>query len=215
MIGLAAAAWAGEARFDRLQDEDGWLDLGTRRSRFGPVAVASRDIDGLTCYRAAVDAPVGVDALVRVTSRMARSSAWSSADLPVSIELERDGDSFVFFQVFDVPDWTFAADRYWVLRGTVERSGDHAVYRYHRTDGAAWPAVQQALAGYPNAVEPTTNFGAWTFRPEGVATRVEYRGCSAFGGSIPASLQSWLGLQQLPTLVEDLVGAAQAGRPDE
>lgn len=210
---LLATAFAGSARFDLLESDSGWKDLGTRASTYGRIDVRSRDIDGLTCFAGSVTAQVGVEALVKLTSHMVRSPEWSSARLPVSEELERSGSSFVMFQVFDVPNWTLASDRYWVLRGQVFRGGDGSgTYRYERVDPSAYPRVAQVLTGYEGAIEPPTNFGRWTFAPTEGGTLVEYRGCSAFGGSIPSSIQSWLGLQQLPTMMEELITAAGSGR---
>lgn len=210
---LLATALAGGARFDLLTAEDGWKDLGNRASSYGRIDVRSRDIDGLTCFAGSVVADVGVDALVRVTGHMVRSPEWSSARLPISEELERSGSSFVLFQLYDVPNWTLAADRYWVLRGSVSRGGDGAgTYRYERVDPARYPRVAEVLTEHDGAIEPPTNFGQWTFAPGEGGTRVSYRGCSAFGGSIPSSIQSWLGLQQLPTMMEELIDAARSGR---
>lgn len=210
---LFATALAGTARFDLLESDSGWRDVGNRSSSYGRIDVRSREIDGLTCYAGAVNAAVSVDALLRVTGHMVRSPEWSSASLPVSEELERSGSSFVLFQLFDVPNWTMAADRYWVLRGSTSRSSDGSgAYRYERVDPSAWPRVAQVLGGYSGAVEPPTNFGRWSFTPAGDGTRVEYRGCSAFGGSIPSSIQTWLGVQQLPTMLEELITAAGSGR---
>lgn len=210
---LLTAAFAGSARFDLLESDSGWKDIGNRASSYGRIDVRSREIDGLTCFSGAVNAQVSVDTLVRITGHMVRSPEWSSASLPVSEELERSGSSFVLFQLFDVPNWTLAADRYWVLRGLVSRGGDGSgAYRYERVDPSGYPRVAQVLAGYSGAIEPPTNFGRWTFTPTGDATRVEYRGCSAFGGSIPSSIQTWLGLQQLPTMMEELIDAAASGR---
>ena len=213
MIALVLAmAHAVEPRFDLLEADDGWTDLGTRNSEHGKVSVHSREVDGLTCFGGAVDSDVPVSALVGVASHMVLSPSWSTASLPVSEEFaseERaDGRSFVLFQLYDTPGWTFAADRYWVLRGTTSMSGAVGVYEYQRVDPAAWPRVAEVLVDHPGAVEPPTNFGRWTFTPDGEITRVEYRGCSEFGGVVPASIQTALARQQLPNMLTELIDAA-------
>lgn len=45
--------------------------------------------------------------------------------------------------------------------------------------------------------------------PDAGGARVTWRSCADFGGVVPASLQSWVALQQLPDTMEDLVNEAR------
>jgi hypothetical protein len=210
MIALIAAALAASPTAV-LDDPNGWTSIGTRASALGPIEVRSRAVGSVTCYEGVAHAEADPDALLAVTRRMARANEWSSSRLTVSRELARDGESFVLFQVLDVPGWTLASDRYWVLRGTnTWLPGGAGEYRYERVDAAAWPEVAATLSGLGlNAIELPMNFGKWRFDPEGSGARVTYRGCASFGGALSSGIQSWLALQQLPTMMEELVGAAR------
>lgn len=210
IVGLMWALAAGAAPFDTLAQDDGWRDLNARASAWGPIAVRSRVVDGTTCYEGSLSAAVDVDALVRTADAMRDASRWSRAKLPVSEELDRRGREFVLLQVLDTPGWTLAADRYWVLRAVtgIDAQG-RGSYRYERVPAAAWPRAVEVAAAHGSAlVEPPVSFGEWTFTPSGSGTRVVYRSCADFGGVVPAGLQSWVALQQLPDTMEDLVSAA-------
>jgi hypothetical protein len=206
LLSLAAAADPSA-----LASDAGWRTLGDRASALGAITVRAKEIGGTPCFEGSVTAAAEGGDLVAVADRMREAPRWSRARLPVTEELQRQGRSFVLLQLLDVPAWTLASDRYWVLRG--ETSIDSAgvgVYRYQRLDAAAWPRAAEVVAARsPSAVEPPVSFGQWTFTPDAGGARVTWRSCADFGGVVPASLQAWVALQQLPDTMEDLVTEAR------
>lgn len=206
-MGLAVGA---QPDWDGLRADDGWRDLGERRSSIGPVNVRTKKVDGVGCVegRAAVDVPA---ASMTVLARdMVSALEWSSADLADSQVIEQtSGDEFVLYQYYDAPGWTLTADRYWVIRGTATAAEGSGGYRYERvpaTDFAS--AHEQAMARSKGAIEPPINYGEWMFTEDGGTTRILYRSCADVGGRIPDSLMHWLNTTQVPNMIADFVTEA-------
>lgn len=191
-----------------LDEDQGWNELGSRKADVGVVLVRRKVVDGVTCLEGAVEVETSVDRLFSVTQDMASARRWSSATLLVSEEIERTGSAYTVFQYFDVPGWTMAADRYWVIRGQAVRESGVARFRWNRVPASA-DVVARADALGRSPVEPPVNFGEWRFVDDGSTTRVRYRSCADMGGSLPVSLQTWVATQQLPQTISDLVREAE------
>lgn len=207
------SASAMDPRLQRLLDADGWQVAGdAEHDLLGKVVLSLKDVDGTQCLKGTATVQARGPTMLAVVQDIPSALSWSTAGLTDTRVLGQQGARVDYLQVLDVPDWTMAADRYWVLRGRNTWGSDgSASYRYERTDPTAWPRVAEVLgtlSGTP--IEPPTNYGRWTFTPAGGQTQVEYRSCAVFGGVVPAAIQSWIALQQLPATMEDLV--REAGR---
>ncbi len=204
---LALTAFAQD--HDALDSAD-WKEVGDRRSDVGSVHLRKSTVDEVMCIEGTVDVQATTDALHAVTTRMVTSPDWSSADLSVSEELSRDGDSFVLYQHFDSPGWTLSADRFWIVQGVPEvLTATSARYRWHRVPASDWPtAAEKSAALSRNAVEMPTNYGEWLFTQNAGATTLRYRACADIGGRAPTALVTWLTTQQVPDLIAELATEA-------
>lgn len=207
-----APALAAEPDWSALESDADWRELGTRDTAVGPIAVRAKKVDGVGCVegRATVDVPAA--ALLGLTRDLVSVRDWSAAPVAISEEVARhDADHFVLFQVYDAPAWTFTADRYWTIAGTLTPTATGGTYRWERVDSTAYPhARDRALARAGNAVEPPTNYGAWHFTESGGQTDLRYLACADIGGRVPANLVHWLTTTQVPDLVAELVVEADA-----
>ncbi len=212
LILLAAlSASAAEPAWEVLSDDSEWKEVGTRKSSIGEISLRSKRIAGVGCVEARVVVEPSPERLVAITRDMASAIDWSSADLRMSQKLASDEDSFVVLQYLHSPGWSFAADRYWVVRGEPRLTGDRGSYRWYRVEAQGYPeAVEQVRAISSNAIELPTNYGEWTFIPVNAGTALQYRSCADFGGRVPTAFQQWLNFQQTPAFVADLV--VEAGR---
>lgn len=202
LISLAAAATPATL------DTATWQDLGERNSSIGDVAVRKAQVDGTGCVEGRVTTDATTTQLLAVTRDMVRSSEWSSAKLAISEEVSRAGDQFVLFQYYDVPGWMLAADRFWVIEGTVAEHEAGGSYTWQRVE----PSTEilgraQQVSSWP--IEPPVNYGQWTFTETDSGVDVRYRACADFGGRVPASLQHTINTRQVPALVADLVTEAK------
>lgn len=206
---LTLAAFAQD--HDALDSAE-WKDVGERRSDVGDVMLRKSTVDDVMCIEGTVDVPATPQALHAVTTRMVTSPDWSSADLSVSEELSRDGDSFVLYQHFDSPGWTLSADRFWIVQGVPEvLSASTTRYRWHRVPATDWPAAAEKSAELSrSAVEMPTNYGEWLFTDNAGSTTLRYRACADIGGRAPTALVTWLTTQQVPDLIAEL--ATEASR---
>jgi len=209
LIFIALTAGAAEPPWATLSNDSDWKDIGSKRSDVGEIHIRTRKIDGIGCVEGTTEVATSAEKLVDVTRDMVRSIDWSTADVALSEELDKSAGSFVLFQYWDAPMWTFAADRFWVIRGEPQLDGNAGSYRYYRVAVEQFPdAAEQASDWSRNSIEVPINYGEWTFTPSGAETRVQYRGCADFGGRLPTAVQQWLNTQQLPAMVSDLVSEA-------
>lgn len=203
---LSSAVSAAEPDWSALEGS-GWVEVTTKRSPEGPIAIRSRSMELVGCVEGAVQVDVAPEALLAVTADMVSAPSWSSASIPISEELERDATGFVLFQLLDVPGWTLSSDRYWTIRGEPMRTATGARYRWHRVDPSGYPGVAARVG---RAIEPPINYGEWRFDAAlGGGTDLRYRSCADFGGRVPTSIQRWLNTQQLPGMVAELVTEAR------
>ena len=189
-----------------------WVDEGSKNSSVGPVHIKSRRVNNATCVTGEATVDVSAAKLTALTRDMESAIDWSSSDLAVSEVLTRaSADSYVIYQYFDTPGWTFASDRYWVIRAQVTESAGTGRYVWTREDpSASWPdTAAAAKARSSSVVEPPVNYGDWRFTDGDGGTSVLYRTCADFGGSLPSSVTGWLTASQVPALFADLVTEAK------
>ncbi|RME29176.1 MAG: hypothetical protein D6798_00700 [Deltaproteobacteria bacterium] len=234
VLALLLLPAAQAADFDSLLSADGWEVAGSvDHEVLGAVTLAVKDVSGVRCLRGTARVDASARDMLGVVDDIDGARSWSTAGLSESRVLERRDGHVDYVQVLDVPDWTMAADRFWVLRSRTTTAPDGAlVFRWDRFDWrAAWPELAAELAArHPRAVEPDPNFGAWVFRERPVApaassagpaggqavdaaggdagTELAYYLCTE-SGSLPAWLQKAAATRTVPAAMADVVRAAR------
>lgn len=205
-LGLAHAADAPP--WDALLGDEGWSQLATPTSSSGhTVDLRLKEIGGIPCLRGEVRGVWSVASLMATAADIEGSPKFSSEKLHASEVLARTDRSMDYLQILDVPDWTMAADRFWVLRAEQFERGGGTGFRWQRFDWkAAYPQLATRLAtDHADAVEPDPNWGAWLFTPVEGETLVRYHLCSNAGGSLPGWLQKAAATRTLPGTMGDLL----------
>lgn len=201
-------ATAGAAPWADLLDESGWVKAGSpTTTETGAIDLRTKTIAGLPCVRGEATVQVAPEKLQAVVTDIPSAKKWSSETLIASRELGRSGGSVDYYQHLDVPGWTMASDRYWVLRGTPSVNGTTHEFRWDRFDWkAAYPALATEISTkHSGSVEPATNYGAWSFTGKEGGTQVRYTICSDPGGSIPDWLKETAATKTLPATMADVV----------
>jgi hypothetical protein len=201
LLSLLATALAGPSL-----DSLAWEDLGARQSPLGTIQLRRAKVDGTTCLEGTVTTEASVPQLMAVGRDMVSAKRWSSAQLAVSEELYGTDARYVLYQYFDVPAWTLASDRYWLI--AVQTDADAHGFGWTRVPAAGTPSEADALARSSRPVEPPLNEGHWRFQEVEGGTRLLYRACVDMGGVLPDAVQRWVATQQLPATLEDFVGEA-------
>lgn len=214
---LATSAGAAEPDFPLLLSDSGWEDVGTRsHDDIGTVDIKLKKIDGAPCLMGTVAAEVEADVLYDVVSDIPSAMAWSTAGLTKSKVLGRSGATVDYLQFLDVPNWTMASDRFWVLRGKDASESGTRAFRWWKFDAeAAYPETFAQIAEENSgALQPDVNWGQWMFTPEGGKTIVKYLVCTDPGGSMPEWLGKAAATRTLPDTVADVVreGRKRAGK---
>ncbi len=200
------------ADFDRLLASEGWISEGTiEHDVLGTVSLALKTIEGGRCLRGRATAGPSPALLYDVITDMPAAARFSRERLTASEVLGTQGDRLHYYQHLDVPNWTMAADRYWVLEGHRASSGDTEAFRWDRFDWRAlYPALADRIAReHPGAVEPDPNWGSWVFEPSDAGTRIHYYLCSDPGGSIPKWVERAAATRTLPNTMADVVAEAE------
>lgn len=211
-----AATWSS---IPGLVRDEGWQVIGHRNHKASGVDVELRlkKVGGISCLEgtARVAGP-GPEELLAVAADIAGAARWSSAPLRAARVLARRGSEMDYYQHLDVPDWTMAHDRYWVLTSRTVREPDGTVrFQWDRFD---WRNRYPELAAeidrdHAASVEPPTNYGEWRFIPlPGGQTEIRYAVCSDTGGNLPKTLQRAAALRTLPDNIGDLVKEARRRR---
>jgi len=209
---LSSSAFAETPTWSQVAGTDSWELLTTKRNAdAGEVNVYRATIAGIICFQGMAMADVPVEALLDVATDIESAIAWSSAGVREAETLARNGDSIDYYQYLDVPGWTLSADRYWFLRGVIERGSDETSFHWDRFDVEALYAerYQQVATANPKAIEPPINVGGWTFRSTEAGTEIRYRVCSDVGGSLPRGVQNAATKGTLPDTVGDAVREAR------
>lgn len=208
-LGLGSAA---AADFDALLSPDGWELRGSaEHALLGPVEISTKDLAGVTCMVGAARVQASARTMLGVVDDIDGALSWSTAGLIDTRVLGRQGASVDYYQHLDVPDWTMAADRYWVLRREIVTGSDGAVvFRWDRFDWrSAYPDLAAELdRDHAKAVEPVPNFGAWSFLDQGDQALVRYYLCTE-SGKLPGWLQKAAATKTVPDAMADVVREAR------
>jgi|GEM_PF-1501525 len=208
---LSSPARAEDARFASLLSDQGWEQAGkANNALLGEVLLALKDVEGTRCLLGSATVDAKAATMLAVVQDIPGATSWSTAGLTASRVLGKDGVKVDYLQVLDVPDWTMASDRYWVLRGAPATEADGSMaFRWDRFDWrAAYPLVATELdRDLPKAVEPAPNFGAWDFKEQAGGTLLRYYLCTE-SGSLPTWLQKAAATKTLPSTMADVVREA-------
>lgn len=203
---------ARAAPVDQLLAADGWKLEGTAdHDLLGTVSLSLKTVSGVQCLKGEALVQASADKMLGVVQDIDGALSWSTAGLSDTGVLGQKSGAVEYFQVLDVPDWTMAADRYWVLRATTRTGADGAkTFVWDRFDWrTAYPELATRLATeHAKAVEPDPNFGAWSFLPGGSGTKVLYYLCTE-SGSLPGWLQKAAATKTLPAAMADVVREAK------
>jgi hypothetical protein len=208
----SSVAFAETPTWSQLAGTDSWELLSTkRRTDAGEVKVYRAIVEGVTCFQGMATADVPLEALLDVATDIESAIEWSSAGVLEAETLGRNGDTLDYYQYLDVPGWTLSADRFWFLRGVIERGAEETSFHWERSDVATQYAerYQQVAKDHPKAIEPPINVGGWTFRATDTGTEVRYRVCSDVGGALPRGVQNAATKGTLPDTVGDAVREAR------
>lgn len=208
---LTLSPAAAGADFDQLLAPAGWELEGTaQHDLLGEVSLSLKTIGGNKCLLGAATVQPSATSMLAVVKDIKGALGWSTAGLSASRVLAERGEVVEYYQHLDVPDWTMAHDRYWVLQGRTVRAADGSVaFQWDRFDWrTAWPDLAQDLdVNHPKAVEPDPNFGAWSFRDGPEGTLLRYYLCTE-SGNLPYWLQKAAATKTLPAAMADVVREA-------
>lgn len=209
---VGAAGSPSEARHIQLFASDGWEVAGdAEHDLLGTVVLSLKEVDGTRCLRGSATVAADASTMLAVVQDIAGALSWSTAGLTDTRVLGQQGAEVEYLQVLDVPDWTMASDRFWVLRGTTTAAaGGQVSFVWDRFD---WPTAYPELATelartLPKAVEPDPNFGAWAFTPTEGGAALDYYLCTE-SGSLPYWLQKAAATKTLPAAMADVVREAR------
>jgi len=214
-LALAPIALAGTPQWSQIQTA-GWTHLSTRKHDVvGTVEVYSKTIDGVDCFQGVTTTRYSPEQLLDVAADIEGAEQWSTAGVTDAATLKRTATQLDYFQYLDVPGWTMANDRFWFLRGEIERSGGAITFHWDRlVDGGPYAdRFQQVLTDHPGAVEVPINVGGWVFTPVDGSTRLQYFICTHTGGSIPSAVQGIATTRTLPDNLGDVVREAAKRNP--
>ena len=188
-----------------LRDPAGWIEVGERdNDQVGAVRVRHKVVDEVNCLEGIAKTTVPTDILLAAAADIWHNDDWSTQTLLLSDELMRDGDTIEYVQLMKSPP--FVADRYWILRATVERGPTQTTFDWEPLPDDAWPAAAQKVRELSkSAVTPDVNVGSWVFSPLGGETEVRYRLCTDAGGSLPDAIGGAAAKMALPDNIGDLV----------
>lgn len=208
---LMLDARAVDSRLDALLADAGWEVAGQgSHDLLGEVELSLKQVTGTQCLRGRAQAAAAPGMMFEVVQDIQGALTWSKAGIVDSRVLARTDSTLDYLQVLDVPDWTAAADRYWVLRGQSLSVGGSQVFFWDRFDWrAAFPALATELdSTRAKAVEPDPNFGAWAFGGGAGSSTIAYYLCTE-SGSLPQWLQKAAATRTVPSAMADVVREAQ------
>ncbi len=209
---LAAPAQAGTPTWDAIRAA-GWTHHATREHEAaGTVQVYTKAVAGVDCFQGVASTQYTPEQLMDVAADIEGTIQWSTAGVSEARTLARSDTQMDYFQYLDVPGWTMASDRFWILRGHFQRHDGVVTLHWDRfeNEGPYAALYQRVRADHPSAIEPPVNVGGWVYSPVDGATRIQYYICSDVGGVVPTSVQNVGTNRTLPDTVGDVV--REAGR---
>lgn len=195
-----------------LLADSGWEAVAEpSTAETGTIDLRLKTIDGSPCLRGVATVDVGAATLYEVVTDVPAALKFSSETLYASKVLGTKGGEVHYYQHLDVPSWTMASDRFWVLKGSDASSGTTKAFRWEKFDWRPlYPDLVASLAAdHPDAVEPEPNWGSWVFVPDGARTKATYYICTNPGGSLPSWLAEAAATKTLPSTMADVVREAQ------
>ncbi len=205
LLSLFFLSHAATPSWDKLHSHQGWKHDKTVKTTVGDVEIYIKNIDGFPCFLgSSLVQGLEKELLLKVATDIPSHSRWSSAGLIESEILSSTDKHLDYYQHLDLP---FVSDRFWFLRGFVQRSGRETIFRWDRLiDGGPHKKRHKAvLAKHPGAVEPPVNIGGWSFVSKDAALLVRYYICTNPGGSVPRSFQQIGTARTLPNNIRDLI----------
>jgi hypothetical protein len=211
---LTALASGSEPQWTTLFAEAGWSSVATPDTdETGPIDLRLKEISGTPCLRGDATVDATPAKLFEVIADIPAARQFSSEKLIAAQWLDTDGGpDRHYYQHLDVPGWTMASDRFWVLKGYPTSKGAVKSWRWERFDWrSAYPDLATSIdTDHAGAIEPQTNWGSWVFEPqENGKTLVRYYICSDVGGSLPDWLGKTLATKTLPGTMADVTREAQ------
>ncbi|MBT3218509.1 MAG: hypothetical protein HN348_05410, partial [Proteobacteria bacterium] len=178
VLSLLAGSAAIASPFSELAAAADWKILTNKSvDPVGEINIFEKSAEDPPCLRADGKTDLPVSLLLELVSDIEGEPTWSTAGLTEAKILKKGEGYLDYYQYLDTPGWTFAADRFWFLRGTfIEENGQHIFYWDRMGDrGGPYQAEFDAVtAAHPKAVEPPTNLGGWVFVPEGNQVKMTY-----------------------------------------
>ncbi len=211
---LAITAMAADPTHAEILEGAGWKAEAKIDARdVGNVEVLRKDIGAIPCFQARAKAPVAQASLEEIVADVAGHRKWSTSGLTESKLLGRSDGGADYYQYLDVPNWTFASDRFWFIHGSMSHDANGAgIWRWKnlKNGGDYKDVYAQVVANHAGAVEPPVNVGVWWFKADGSgATDVRYYLCTDSGGALPSSLANAATRRTLPDTVTDLIREAK------
>jgi hypothetical protein len=211
---LSVCGLAAEPTQAELLSKDGWTVDSTVTSKdVGDVEVFTKRIDAVPCFQARATAIVPQERFEEIVSDVKSHTAWSTNGLTESTLLGRSDGGFDYYQYLDVPNWTFASDRFWFVHGSLSHDATGAgLWTWKRLDqgGSYKEQYDKFLADHGSAIEPPVNIGAWWFKTDGSGTTdVRYYLCTDSGGALPAAIATAATRRTIPGTVADLIREAK------
>jgi hypothetical protein len=191
-----------------MLNHDGWTDMGSSEESYGTVSARHKPLDGLDCLEAQATTSLDADIMKAVILDIEGNSDWSSADLTLSEVLGAKNGRIDYVQVLDVP--SPMSDRMWVLRANVKTDAHGWHFIWQRIEGEEYERVAEVRAANPDAVEISSNVGAWSLLPgEDGETVARFRSCNDVGGNIPKWAGEKAARALLPNNIKDLFVEAE------
>jgi hypothetical protein len=177
----------------------------------GVVEIFTAHVDTIDCFRGIAHTERTPAQLLDVVTDLGTAPRWATTGVTEGKVLEHTATSIVYYQYLDVPDWTFTADRFWVLQAAISVTPARTELAWDRLpSGSKWLAERDRVAkDHPDAIEPPINTGSWRFEPEERGTKITYSVCTESGGSIPLALQNAATRRTLPDNLGDVIREAR------
>ena len=102
---------------------DGWtFDSTIAHDELGTLQLFTRTIADIPCYRLKTTTGVPIDTLVSTVSDVRSLPRWTTNGVTESRVFGGTAGAIDYVQYLDIPGWTLASDRFWFVRGRVERA---------------------------------------------------------------------------------------------
>ncbi|MEC7984584.1 MAG: hypothetical protein VX278_05440 [Myxococcota bacterium] len=198
--------------FQSLYEEAGWEHVGTSKTKEGTVTLRFKVISKTPCVQGSITVDTPASVLYEVVTDIPAIKKFSSETFVAAELLSENATHLEYYQHLDTPNWTFAADRFWVLRAQKIAQKHTLGIQWDRFEWKEkYPDLAKRIGTKP--IEPVMNFGAWIFQEENQKTLVKYYICSDPGGNIPYWIKKKAAKTTLPGTVADVMREGRRRRP--